>query len=416
MSQPGMRGGVLGNRRCCIDAASRSSSPCSSNLSRSVRSRITATKWRQLAGPAVPHRRDRLLGDEELAALLAVDHGRLERRAAGDRLPERAVELGLLPAGLEQARRGAHGLGSGVAGGRLERRVHVLDAARPVGDEHAVGGLLEGVGETLRQLLGVLLLGDVAKHRDPAEQLPAAVEDRRRRDARPCLGGAGHAWVAHQHVGLGDVLAAHRPDQRQLVRREEAVGVRLVEAVRSRPLGDLKAVTAPAAGETAGRVVDEEDRTVRAGHQDPLGDAVDHRSHQVVVAPQLLLPVPRLGEDEQADDHLVAEEHLDSQGQGAVVAGERQVGEHARALARLVQEVPAQRPPRARAAPARPEATATVPGSSSRRPAGHMSRNAARGKGIPLVSSASRPCKRLIAVSPRTDFPIRRPWWRPAGR
>ena len=131
------------------------------------------------AAPLVAHRRDGLLGVEQLAAPPSVDEGGAVDVAGQDALPQPLVVTRLVPPRLQEARPLADRLLLRVAGGGLEGRVDVLDDGVRVRDEHGIRGLLDGHGELANDLVG------------PAVRRHVAEDDHAARRARPSRPAGG---------------------------------------------------------------------------------------------------------------------------------------------------------------------------------------------------------------------------------
>ena len=132
----------------------------------------------------------------------AVDEPPGPALATGEPPPQRPVEGRGLLAALEDPRVPADHCLASIAGDALEGRVGVLDRARAVGDDHGVGRLLDGGGESIALCLGRHPLGHVAEERDVAGH---AIHDHRRRldvgqqrgpIPAPTRNGSGNAELA----------------------------------------------------------------------------------------------------------------------------------------------------------------------------------------------------------------------------
>jgi hypothetical protein len=122
--------------------------------------------------PVHPHGRDGHLFGIKRTVLAAVDHFPVPGFALEEGAPHKAVELGGMPAGLENAGVLAHRLGGAVAGHPGKCRVDPEDVAGAVGDGDAVGGGLDSGGEEAQLSFIVFALRDVAddfrRANDPA--------------------------------------------------------------------------------------------------------------------------------------------------------------------------------------------------------------------------------------------------------
>jgi hypothetical protein len=93
---------------------------------------------------AAAHRCYRRLFLVERAVLAFVDEAARPHPPGRDRLPQLAIKLRRMRPALEQTRSPPQRLGTGVTRDPLERRVHIPDCARRVGDHDRLGGLLDG--------------------------------------------------------------------------------------------------------------------------------------------------------------------------------------------------------------------------------------------------------------------------------
>src|SRR5262249_33230072 len=103
----------------------------------------------------VAQRRHRDLGAVGLAVLAAAAHARGERTAGADDGPELLAELLGFDLGADVLGQAADEVGRGVAGGALERRVHVLERALGVEDDDLLGHLLDRARELPELLFGL---------------------------------------------------------------------------------------------------------------------------------------------------------------------------------------------------------------------------------------------------------------------
>ena len=120
-----------------------------------------------------------------------------------------------------------------VADDGVQRRSQLV---AHVGEELALG-TVRRLGRILRLqqlLLGALVGGDVAEHRDAVVQHAFLVFERRGVDAQPDA-LRSRARDEHEHFGRVDSLAADRLHQRKLIGRIRRDHVGQVEAVRDPP-------------------------------------------------------------------------------------------------------------------------------------------------------------------------------------
>ena len=245
----------------------------------------------------VLERRDGFFLVVQIAVFAPVDEGFVEHLAGVNGFPQRAVEALAVLARLDDIRFFPDRLGEGIARGLLVARVDVLDHALGVGDEHRVGGLLDGARELVCLGLGVpaLDLGHATRGANLQDRLHGP--------------GIAHRFAVHHHQqtqrpagGIEQRVAditinAHLPEH--VVVREL-----LLDVVRVLARGLADDVVARRAPELVGKVV----------HQPALGADGDGL-HGIVPAGDHLtdegeVHVQRLGEIE----HQRAEEFLTGDG------------------------------------------------------------------------------------------------------
>jgi hypothetical protein len=241
-----------------------------------------------------------------------------------DRRPQLLVIRGVLASGLQDRRRLSHCFFTRVAGRQLEPGVHVLDDAVAIGDEDAVGGLLNRV----RQPEEARLLADALRHvstdrqeplrgaRRPFQRYDAGVDPERRAVLRAIADGAAPGVSAE--------------DRRPEIFEELA---RVVAGVAD-PVVRADQFLARVSTGLAEAVVHVQDRAVRIRQADEhrLLEDVAHLVHVLVQHARLGLGLP-------ARRHLRHERERQHHDAEALPQHERREAEHQRLpRAMLAQE------------------------------------------------------------------------------
>ena len=118
----------------------------------------------------VPHRRDGLFLGVETAVLAAIDHFAAPDLPGQNRLPQILVERLIVLIRLDQVPRiPAHGFCGGIAGQFGKCRVDPLNQAGAVGNDHGVGGGVQGGALQAQLRFRLVPLGDVGAGAERAD-------------------------------------------------------------------------------------------------------------------------------------------------------------------------------------------------------------------------------------------------------
>src|SRR5271165_1395196 len=180
----------------------------------------------------ISHGCDGLLCPVEFSGLLAIDDHPFEGESLGELRPHLAVELRVVQTRLENPRSLAQRFVFGVASGRLEGWIHVLDDALRVSEYHAVGGLLYDSGKQFESLERFAALGEIMKHQDSSRSISVWIFQGPAVHANPYSGTRRR--VAHKEEFIGNLFPASGANQGQLIGGNQRRLVRKIPASEGR--------------------------------------------------------------------------------------------------------------------------------------------------------------------------------------
>src|SRR5271156_2055282 len=163
----------------------------------------------------VAHRSDGLLRPVKFAGLLTIDDHAFEGGSVSELSPHLPVEFRVVQTRPQDSRSFAYCFFPAVAGGRFEGWIHVLDHALGIGQDDAVGGLLDHAGKQGETLYRLAALREIVEYHDSARDRSHGVFQGPRVYPDPYSGAL--VGGAHENQLVDNLLSANGSHQRQLI-------------------------------------------------------------------------------------------------------------------------------------------------------------------------------------------------------